>query len=356
MRGNRETGKFGLSFLRLFLEGFYDTEIIGVMFDQIHPKKGCCTPQRHPLAPDSEIVAPSCECVQTGSTDGMIRLDGGRFLMGYEGPEEWKSDGEGPVREVQVDDFWLDVTTVTNAQFAEFVEATDYRTESERFGWAFVFIGQLSASKQRKLKATKSVKHLEWWYAIDGAYWRKPEGPGSNIKKRMDHPVVSVSWHDAVAYANWAGKRLPTEAEWEYAARGPHEQTMYPWGDSLEPGGKHRCNIWQGDFPNTNSVADGYAWTAPAKSYQRMDWGFYNLIGNVWEWTADWFSPTWHTTESPETRINPKGAATGATRTMKGGSFLCHASYCNRYRLGARTANAPDSGATNLGFRCARDV
>lgn len=276
--------------------------------------------------------------------------------MGYEGPEASPADGEGPVREVQIRPFLLDATTVTNGQFEKFVDATGYVTESERFGWAFVFIGQLSNSKQRKLRGSQTLEGFQWWYAIDGAYWRKPEGPGSNIKKRMDHPVVSVSWHDAQAYARWAGKRLPTEAEWEYAARGPHEQRMFPWGSEQEPAGKHRCNVWQGDFPSNNTAADGYAWTAPARSFRRSEWGLYNMTGNVWEWVGDWFSPTWHAQASAETRINPTGPHTGQAGVMKGGSILCHASYCNRYRLGARTSNTPDGAATNLGFRCARDA
>lgn len=329
------------------------------MNDSTNPRKGCCTPERAvagaavaPLTAVAPTEEPGRQC---GSTEGMIRLEGGRYLMGNDGPEAWENDGEGPVRAVEVSSFWLDVTTVTNEAFAEFVESTGYVTESERFGWAHVFIGQLPDSKQRKLRDTQAVQGLQWWYAIDGACWRKPEGPGSNIKKRMDHPVVSVSWNDATAYARWAGKRLPTEAEWEYAARGPHEQWMYPWGQELEPEGKHRCNVWQGSFPYANSSADGYAWTAPARSFRRMEWGCYNMVGNVWEWCADWFSPTWHVPESPETRINPKGPPVGESRVMKGGSFLCHESYCNRYRLGARTANLPDSATTNLGFRCARD-
>lgn len=321
-------------------------------------KKSCCTPKREGDA-STPILDMRSEAVQAalGSTEGMIRVEGGRFRIGYEGPGAWEADGEGPVREVSLDSFWLDQTAVTNAQFAEFVESTGYVTESEKFGWAYVFIGQLSNSKQRKLRESKTVQGLQWWYAIDGAYWRKPEGPGSTIKKRMDHPVVSVSWNDAVAYANWAGKRLPTEAEWEVAARGPDNvQTMYPWGTELEPGGKHRCNVWQGEFPVKNSAADGYQWTAPVKAYRQLDGGFYNLLGNVWEWCADWFSPTWHAQASDATRINPKGPDHGESRVMKGGSFLCHESYCNRYRLGARTANTPDSATTNLGFRCARNV
>ncbi|WP_269523366.1 formylglycine-generating enzyme family protein [Coraliomargarita parva] len=329
------------------------------MYEHFEGKKGCCTPQRSEhlhLTPEGNASSGACCMKQDASTSGMVRLDGGRFLMGYEGPEAWIEDGEGPVREVCLDPFWLDTTTVTNAQFAEFVDATGYVSESERFGWAFVFIGQLSGSKQRKLRESKTVQGLQWWYAIDGASWRKPEGPGSNVKKRMDHPVVSVSWNDAVAFAEWAGKRLPTEAEWEYAARGPSVQTMFPWGNELEPGGKHRCNVWQGLFPDQNTEDDGYAWTAPARSFRKSDWGFYNQIGNVWEWCSDWFSPNWHAADREETRINPKGPASGESRVMKGGSFLCHQSYCNRYRLGARTANTPDSATTNLGFRCARDA
>jgi formylglycine-generating enzyme required for sulfatase activity len=286
----------------------------------------------------------------------MIRVEGGRYRIGYEGPEAWQADGEGPVREVTLNSYYLDQTAVTNAAFAEFVEATGYVTESEKFGWAFVFKGQLARSKQRKLAGRQTVNNLQWWYAINGAYWRKPEGPGSNIKRRMDHPVVSVSWNDAVAYANWVGKRLPSEAEWEVAARGPRNvQTCYPWGRELEPGGKHRCNVWQGDFPHTNTAADGYPWTAPVTAFSQMEGGFYNLIGNVWEWCADWFSPTWHVAEREATRINPRGPGQGGSKVMKGGSFLCHESYCNRYRLGARTANAPDSATTNLGFRCVVD-
>ena len=329
-----------------------------LIFAMTDAKKGCCTPRREGEAGTPRVdTPPSGAPEKLGSTEGMIRIEGGSYRIGYEGPEAWESDGEGPIREVSLDGYWLDQTAVTNAQFAEFVEATDYVTESEQFGWAYVFIGQLSNSKQRKLRETKTVQGLQWWYAIDGAHWRKPEGAGSNIKKRMDHPVVSISWHDAVAYAEWAGKRLPTEAEWEVAARGPDNvQTMYPWGTELEPGGKHRCNVWQGDFPDKNTAADGYAWTAPATAYRKMDGGFYNLVGNVWEWCADWFSPSWHVQSSETTRTNPRGPDNGDSKVMKGGSFLCHDSYCNRYRLGARTANTPDSATTNLGFRCARDA
>ena len=321
-------------------------------------EKACCAPRRNGsgLTPNLDLCTQAANNL-VGSKEGMIWIEAGKYSIGFEGPEACESDGEGPVREITLDSYCLDQTAVSNAQFTEFIDDTGYVTESETFGWAHVFIGQLSNSKQRKLRESNTVRGLQWWYAIEGAYWRKPEGPGSTIKKRMDHPVVSISWNDATAYAEWAGKRLPTEAEWEVAARGNNNsQNMYPWGMELEPNGKHRCNVWQGDFPNKNSAADGYLWTAPVTAHRKYDNGFYNLIGNVWEWCADWFHPTWHAKESEATRINPKGPASGDSRVMKGGSFLCHDSYCNRYRLGARTANTPDSAATNLGFRCARDA
>jgi sulfatase modifying factor 1 len=288
----------------------------------------------------------------SGSTDGMIKVEAGPFLMGTEDSDCWRDDGEGIIREVEVKAFYLDATTVTAEAFGRFVEATGYVTDAERFGWSYVFMLQLPKSRQRKLKAN-TVQNLRWWYAIEGACWRRPEGPGSNGLKRLDHPVTHVSWNDAIAYCRWAGKRLPTEAEWEKAARGGLISQRYPWGNELTPGGKHRCNIWQGRFPEENTGADGYQWTAPARCFPANGYGFYNMSGNVWEWCSDWFSPTWPYTG---TRDNPAGPASGESKLMKGGSFLCHDSYCNRYRVAARTANTPDSSTTNCGFRCALDV
>lgn len=311
----------------------------------------CCTPGRDENG-NVEAVRPFSR-ITTGSTDGMKRLDGGRFRMGNEREYGFAADGEGPVHDVELAPFWIDATTVTNERFNAFVNDTGYKTEAERFGWSFVFWGHLSR-QQLQTVTTPRVLGSEWWCRIDGADWRHPEGPGSNIKKRWEHPVMQVSWNDALAFAAWAGKRLPTEAEWEYAARGglPH-LNRFPWGDDLEPGGKHAMNVWQGDFPTRNTEADGHYGPAPAKSFRANAFGLYNMTGNVWEWCWDWFDETYYA-RTPA--ADPLGPCHGERRVMRGGSYLCHASYCNRYRVDARNSNTPDSATTNLGFRCVRDV
>ncbi|MEM8737229.1 MAG: formylglycine-generating enzyme family protein [Planctomycetota bacterium] len=300
----------------------------------------------------------------------MVRLPGGSFLMGTDYPQGFPEDGEGPVREVTLRPFWIDATAVTNAQFAAFVRDTGYRTEAEHFGWSFVFHLHVSKKFADKLRKDAQVPQTPWWLAVPGARWDHPFGERSSIKTLMDHPAVHVSWNDAVAYAEWAGKRLPTEAEWEYASRGGRVQSLYPWGDQLEPRGKHLCNVWQGKFPAENTAADGYVGTCPVGAFSPNGYGLFNTSGNVWEWTNDWFSPAWHANASEKTRDNPIGplppedggeASDGpgfrlTHKVQKGGSYLCHASYCNRYRLGARTGNTPDSATTNNGFRCVRDV
>ncbi len=283
----------------------------------------------------------------------MILLPGGSFLMGTNSREGYAADGEGPVRKVTLNPFWIDATTVSNEQFAAFVTQTQHVTEAERFGWSYVFAGFLPED----FPATRAVLQTPWWRQVFGADWRHPEGPSSSIHERPDHPVLHVSWNDAVAYARWADKRLPTEAEWEYAARGGLEQQRYPWGDQLTPGGKHRMNVWQGTFPTHNTVEDGYAGTAPVDAFEPNGYGLYNMTGNVWEWCADWFSPT-YPAEARAQRLsdNPRGPARGETRVMRGGSYLCHRSYCFRYRTAARSSNTPDSSTGNLGFRCVRDA
>ena len=281
----------------------------------------------------------------------MVLIPGGEFLMGTDQAAGFPADGEGPVRQVRVDPFYVDVCAVTNAQFRGFVKATHYKTEAELFGWSFVF--HSFVSRRLAQRVTQKVAEAPWWWAVDGACWRRPEGPGSTIKRRMDHPAVHVSWNDAVAYCDWAGKRLPAEAEWECAARGGLEQKTYPWGDELTPNGEHRCNIWQGGVPDHDTGEDGYIGTAPAGAFSPNGFGLYNLSGNVWEWCSDWFDPTFHV-RGP--RLNPGGPSTGTAKSIRGGSYLCHDSYCNRYRVAARSANTPDSSTGNLGFRCVRDV
>ncbi|MCJ8329026.1 MAG: formylglycine-generating enzyme family protein [Lentisphaeria bacterium] len=311
-------------------------------------KKACCTPSNDSSAATRETIV----FADTGSTDGMLKLDACTFLMGTESDEAWESDGEGPIRDVQIKEFYLDETAVTNRQFEKFIKETGFKTEAETFGWSYVFHTQIPKSKQATL-VKDTVAGLQWWCQVEGAYWKKPEGPGSNLKRRMEHPAIHISWNDAIAYCEWAGKRLPTEAEWEYAARGGLEQNVYCWGDDLTPGGKHMCNIWQGNFPHVDSGEDGYKGACPVKAFKPNGFGFHNMAGNVWEWCGDWWSPSYHLNVSMD---NPQGPPLGDNKLMRGGSYLCHDSYCNRYRVAARTKNTPDSSTGNCGFRCARDV
>ncbi|MFC4852719.1 formylglycine-generating enzyme family protein [Actinophytocola glycyrrhizae] len=288
----------------------------------------------------------------SADTRGMVRIAGGPFRMGGADEDANPGDGEGPVRTVTVSPYLIDETAVTVRQFATFVKATGYVTEAERFGWSFVFHLFVGAAQRRHVRDA-SVPGAPWWLAVDGADWRHPDGPGSTVEGRQRHPVAHVSWHDAAAYAAWAGKRLPTEAEWELAARGGLDQARYPWGDELAPRGRWRCNIWQGTFPTDNTGEDRHIGTAPVKSFPPNGNGLYEAAGNVWEWCADRWSSTWHTEDRDDTRIDPQGPPAGDTRVIRGGSHLCHHSYCNRYRVAARTANTPDSSSGNTGFRCA---
>ena len=315
--------------------------------------KACCTPGGgHEVASVPSDAIPFCR-INRGETTDMILLEGGPFLMGTDFEDGFADDGEGPIREVTLDPFYMDKYSVTNAQFNAFVKATRYQTEAETFGWSFVFWLLLPPVKRKALEARgETVMGLEWWYRVDGAFWKYPEGPGSSIKKRPDHPAVHISYNDAVAYGAWAGKRLPTEAEWEYAGRGGLAQKIYAWGDDLTPAGKHMCNIWQGDFPRSNSAEDGYVSTAPVFVYEPNGYGLHHMAGNVWEWCHNYWG-TDHAATSPNNPIGPPG---GDRRVMRGGSYLCHRSYCNRYRVAARTSNTPDSSTGNLGFRCVRDV
>jgi sulfatase modifying factor 1 len=324
-----------------------------------------CAPAGGALPPAPPVSpVPPRPASRAPDREGLLRemavLPGGEFLMGTEDAAGFPADGEGPIRRVRLKPFAIDRTAVTNARFAAFVQATGYRSEAERIGWSFVFHHFLTARARGKVMG--SVAETPWWLAVKGAYWAKPEGPDSSLRGRRDHPVVHVSWNDAAAYAAWAGKRLPTEAEWEFAARGGLEQRLFPWGDELEPDGEHRCNVWQGRFPSLNTAADGYAGTCPADAFPANGFGLHNVSGNVWEWCADWFSPTYHrrhpdgTAGSDGCWIDPAGPPAGDNRVLRGGSYLCHRSYCNRYRVAARSKNTADSGTGNMGFRCAADV
>ncbi len=279
----------------------------------------------------------------------MVSLEGGVFLMGADGPDSVPGDGEGPVREVEVAPFSIDPCAVSSRRFEAFAEATGYVTDAERYGWSFVFGGLLPD----EFPDTRGAVQAPWWRQVYGAWWRQPEGPHSSLDERLDHPAVHVSWRDAQAFCRWSGTRLPTEAEWEYAARGGLSQKRFPWGEELEPGGEHRMNVWQGTFPSQNTLEDGFLGTCPVDAFAPNDYGLHNTSGNVWEWCEDLFSTGCaDSAAQPATPAGPTGEEARATR---GGSYLCHHSYCNRYRVAARSSNTANTSTGNTGFRCARD-
>ena len=277
----------------------------------------------------------------------VVRIPGGEALLGT-GDPKIPLDEEGPCRRRRIRPFHMMTTTVTNEMFAAFVDATDYVTEAERFGWSFVFF----ASLPDRGKTLERLPGAEWWCRVDRASWRLVDGPGSEAVWHPDHPVVHVSWHDAVAFADWAGGRLPTELEWEHAARGGLGDATYPWGDR-EPDDLsfQACNIWQGVFPHNNTGHDGYPATAPAQSFEPNGYGLYNMCGNVWEWTSE---PYKVRSRSRPARAHAKKMR--GAKVLKGGSFLCHKSYCHRYRIAARTGTTPDSTTPHQGFRSVFDL
>ncbi len=282
----------------------------------------------------------------------MAHIPSGSFWMGSEDSECVDGDGEGPVRKVALSGYSIDTTAVSNRRFGAFVSATGYVTEAEIAGWSYVFYAAVHPSAVHYI-ITGTVVGAPWWRAVRGAAWSCPFGPGSSVTGLEDHPVVHVSWRDAQQFAAWAGKRLPTEAEWEKPARGSLEGRRYPWGDELQLGERHHCNVWQGRFPHTNSALDGFLMTAPVDAFAPNGHGLFNVVGNVWEWCVDNFSNEWHVADEIATRIDPGGPASGQGKVIKGGSFLCHHSYCNRYRLSARTWNIASATTGHMGFRCA---
>ena len=309
---------------------------------------------------------------------GMVWIPGGEFTMGTN--DQIGRPEEKPAHRVRVDGFWMDETDVTNAQFRKFVEATGYVTTAEKPVDAAEILKQsppgTPAPLPEKLVPASLVfqptpgpvkdlrDYSQWWHWTPGANWRHPEGPGSSIENREDHPVVHVSWHDAVAYAKWAGKQLPTEAEWEFAARGGLEGKTYVWGNEAFSEDKPQCNCWQGEFPWKNTARDGYLRTSPVKAFPPNGYGLYDMAGNVWQWCSDWYDLQLYTRRAGQARIvNPTGPEHSfdprqpysPLRAQKGGSFLCHPSYCWRYRPSARHGCTPDTGMSHIGFRCVKD-
>jgi formylglycine-generating enzyme len=297
----------------------------------------------------------------------MVWIPGGDFVMGSDDhyPEE------APAHRVTVDGFWVDQHAVTNKEFARFVQRTRYVTVAERRPDPADYPGArpelLVPASTVFVKPAHRVgldDPYNWWTYVPGASWRHPQGPGSSIRKRPDHPVVHVAWEDVEAYAAWAGKTIPSEAEWEYAARGGLAGTTYAWGDELTLDGKWMANTWQGEFPVHNNAEDGYEGTAPVASYPANGYGLFDMIGNVWEWTDDWYQPHAETSHACCTLDNPRGGDREESvdrstprvriprRVMKGGSHLCSPNYCRRYRPAARMAQAVDTSTSHLGFRC----
>ncbi|MGB0504646.1 MAG: formylglycine-generating enzyme family protein [Pikeienuella sp.] len=313
-------------------------------------EKGCCpdigpkSVEAHSAGPKGAAAAAAAltDCKLRVATNA-VQIPGGQTIVGTRSPGI-PNDGEDPIRKARVKPFRIGATTVSNAEFKAFIDATGFVTEAERFGWSFVFWAQVPES----VGDTHAVQEVQWWRRVDGANWRDINGPGTVDETWLpDHPVVHISWNDATAYAKWVGGRLPTEAEWEHAARGGLGEVPFPWGDQ-EPDDEAftPANIWQGDFPNVNTAADGYVTTAPVQSYEPNGYGLYNTVGNVWEWTADPY-----TIKSLKKQIKQRLAGMRGYRLSKGGSFLCHRSYCYRYRIAARSGSSPDSTTTHQGFR-----
>jgi formylglycine-generating enzyme required for sulfatase activity len=317
----------------------------------------------------SEGVPPAGEA----TPPGMVWIPGGEFMMGGEGPLT-RAD-EKPVHRVRVDGFWMDATEVTNAEFRRFAEATHYVTTAEQAPKLEDIMAQLppgtppppaeSLKPGALVFVSPDAPGKYWWTWVEGADWRHPQGPGSNLDGKDHHPVVQVSWYDAAAYAQWAGKRLPTEAEWEFAARGGLKGKTYAWGNEHPDQGKPRANIWQGRFPYKNLGKDGHVGTSPVKSFAPNGYGLYDVTGNAWEWVRDWYrADAYLQGKGTKLALNPQGPADSLDpeepyikkRVQRGGSFLCDESACASFRPSARMKASPDTGLMHVGFRCVKSL
>lgn len=355
--------------LILALTGFYNI----ILAQQAAPQEHTCmtVPQRFSTATSTK-VAP-----QPLGTEGMVLIKGGGFNMGSEGP--MASPDESPVHKVKVNSFYMDITPVTNAEFRKFVEATGYITTAEQKpDWEELKKslppGTPKPPEEALVPASLVFKqtsgpvnlnnYSQWWEWKPGADWRHPYGPESSIEGKDHYPVVHVSWYDAVAYCQWAGRRLPTEAEWEYAARGGLENQPYPWGNEPLEQGKPKANTWEGKFPYQNTKHDSFLGLAPIKQYAPNGYGLYDMAGNVWEWTSDWYDANYYKTLKEKITINPQGPTKSfdpmdpytPKKTVRGGSFLCNASYCSGYRVARRMRSSPDTSLGHTGFRTVKDI
>ena len=314
---------------------------------------------------------------QHGVDSGMVLIPGGEFEMGADNDQA--SEDEYPKHKVRVSPFYMDATEVTNNQFAAFVKSTGYITTAEtKPNWEELKAtlppgtakphDSVLVAASLVFHATNEPVNLRdynmWWSWKAGANWKHPEGPGSSIEGKGSYPVVHISWEDAMAYCKWAGKRLPTEAEWEFAARGGLQNNVYPWGREHINAGRPKANSWEGEFPHHNEKKDGYFKSAPVRSYAPNSYGLYEMAGNVWEWCSDWYHAGYYKTLANTTAINPKGPEKSfdpedpymQKKSMRGGSFLCNDSYCSGYRVARRMKSSPDTGLEHTGFRCVKDV
>ncbi|MEL0184125.1 MAG: formylglycine-generating enzyme family protein [Bacteroidota bacterium] len=332
-----------------------------------------CTPSKNKLDYYKQEITPFSK----NSFEGKILVPGGTFSMGGDSSLGWKD--EFPKHEVVVDSFWMDIHEVTNSQFKAFVESTGYITTAEQMvDWEELkkLLPEGTPKPDPEKLAPASLVFnpsdspiplndvSKWWIWKKGANWRHPEGPESSIEGKENHPVVHVSWYDAVAYCEWSGSRLPTEAEWEYASRGGLNNSVYSWGNEKLDEGNAKANTWEGVFPYSNTLRDGHLYTAPVKSYSPNGYGLYDISGNVWEWCSDWYNENYYSTLKDKVTINPKGPKVSydsnepysEKRVSRGGSFLCNKSYCSGYRNSMRMKTTPDTGSMHTGFRTVMDV